>query len=34
LDIQPPLAHQEFLDENITTHSLKAIWSLFHKPSA
>ena len=34
LDIQHSLAHQEFLYENITTHSLEAIWSLFQKPSA
>ena len=31
LDIQPLLVHQEFLDENIKTHSLEATWLLFQK---
>jgi hypothetical protein len=34
LDIQPRLAHQEFLDENIKAYSLEATWLLFQKPSA
>jgi len=32
-DIQPLVAHQEFLDENIKTHSFEATWSVFQKPS-
>jgi hypothetical protein len=31
LDIQPFLANQEFLDENIKKRSLEGIWSLFQK---
>ena len=33
LDILPFVRHQAFLDSNIKTHSLEAIWSLFQKPS-
>lgn len=33
LDILPFVKHQAFLDSNIKTHSLEAIWSLFQKPS-
>jgi len=34
LDIQPRLAYQDFLEENIKAHSLQAIWAQFQRPSA